>query len=156
MFKQFQGEAGFTLIELMIVISVIAILLAMIIPNGAKVQEKSELTVVKKQLKNLRSFNEVLKIEYKNYPSYGGSSYLLPDALQEYLSLEDNNYKYLSDGRWDTNNFDGEFKEFGEKADVFGATKYIIWYDNKLGGRYYYVDSSNYEIQSSAEKPSLP
>ncbi|OCL26372.1 hypothetical protein U472_10230 [Orenia metallireducens] len=156
MFNQFQNEDGFTLIEIMIVISVIAILLGMVIPNGTKVQEKSELTVIKKQLKTLKSFNEMLKIEYKNYPSYGNSNYLLPDALQEYVPLEDNNYKYLSDGSKDINNCDGIFNEFGERADVFGATKYIIWYDNKVGGRYYYIDSSSYEIESSLGKPSLP
>ncbi|PRX34776.1 general secretion pathway protein G [Orenia metallireducens] len=143
----FKREDAFTLIELMIVISVIGILIGMIIPNGAKVQEKADETVVKYHLNLLDNFNQALKGEYGRYPnSVTGKD--IPDVLKDYASVDDN-YKYIS------NNLDDKNFNNDPTDDSFNSSTYIIYYDFKIGGQYYYVDSLDKRIKRSKEIPTL-
>ena len=64
MTQQKYQKCGFTLIELMIVISIISILAAIAIPNFLKYQLKSKTAEAKTNLGSIKIVQEVYKSEY--------------------------------------------------------------------------------------------
>jgi prepilin-type N-terminal cleavage/methylation domain-containing protein len=62
-------KKGFTLIELMIVIAIIAILAAVLVPNFMRAREASRLTACKSNLKNISTAAETYSNDYDGlYP----------------------------------------------------------------------------------------
>lgn len=72
---------GFTLIELMIVIAIIAILAAVLVPNFMRAREASRLTACKSNLKNISTAVETYSNDYDGlYPGgTGGTTATLPE-----------------------------------------------------------------------------
>ncbi|OCL26371.1 hypothetical protein U472_10225 [Orenia metallireducens] len=105
-------------------------------------------TVVKHHLNLLENFNQALKGEYGRYPN-GVNSKAIPDVLKDYAPV-DNNYKYISKNL-DDKNFNNDPTD-----DSFNSITYIIYYDLKIGGQYYYVDSLDQRVKRSKEIPTLP
>jgi type II secretion system protein G len=63
-------QAGFTLIEMMIVIAIIAILASMTIPNLIRAKSRSQLTGCQSNLRNLGNALEMYNVDYKGrYPT---------------------------------------------------------------------------------------
>ena len=79
-------KAGFTLIELMIVIAIIAILAAILVPNFLKARAQGQLTACKSNCKNLATALEM-------YSSDNGGRY--PAATNFALLLTGGNYLKL-------------------------------------------------------------
>ena len=79
MFNPKKKKAGFTLIELMIVIAIIAILAAILVPNFLKARAQGQLTACKSNCKNLATALEM-------YASDNGGRYPLSSAFQARLT----------------------------------------------------------------------
>ena len=64
------NKKGFTLIELMIVIAIIAILAAILVPNFVKARAQGQLTACKSNLKNLGTAAEMFSADHNGrYPT---------------------------------------------------------------------------------------
>ena len=63
MFKQFKGQKGFTLIELMIVVAIIGILAAIAIPNFLQYQMKSRQSEAKTNLQAIKTSEVAFQAE---------------------------------------------------------------------------------------------
>jgi type IV pilus assembly protein PilA len=68
--KRRQNRRGFTLIELMIVIAIIAILAAVLIPNFVRARSMAQLAGCKSNLKNIATALEAYSVDHNgHYPS---------------------------------------------------------------------------------------
>ena len=86
-----QGQKGFTLIELMIVIAIIGILAAIAIPNFVSYRKRSYDTAAQSDLKNLMTAQEAYYVDYSKYlpidaDTTGTVSFGDTDATDAYLS----------------------------------------------------------------------
>ncbi len=65
-------NVGFTLVELMIVVSILGILAALVIPKFANASERAQVAATQDQLRSLRITLERYKMEHNdNYPDIG-------------------------------------------------------------------------------------
>ena len=79
-----QKQSGFTIVELLIVIVVIAILAAVTITAYNGIQERAKVSKVQQDLKSMQRLIELYKSEHDVYPSTGGAwsySYSSPDGF---------------------------------------------------------------------------
>ena len=72
---------GFTLIELMIVITVVAVLLAILLPNFSYSRQQAVLSSCESNERNIQAALEIYNTQYKRYPS--DINVLFPNYIQE-------------------------------------------------------------------------
>ena len=77
------GKGGFTLIELMIVIAIIAILAAILVPNFIRARAQGQLTACKSNLKNIGTALEMYSTDWSGrYPTTGSIGLITPNYLK--------------------------------------------------------------------------
>ena len=79
------NKKGFTLIELMIVIAIIAILAAILVPNFVKARAQGQLTACKSNLKNIGTAEEMFAADHNG--RYTGTLRYLQDGSQNYMRV---------------------------------------------------------------------
>lgn len=81
MIKRRARARGFTLIELMIVIAIIAILAAILVPNMVRARSRGQLVACTTNLKNIGTAMELYTVDYKGrYPT--SMAILTPNYLK--------------------------------------------------------------------------
>lgn len=77
-----RGNKGFTLIELMIVIAIIAILAAILVPNFLRARQQSQLSSCQSNLKNIATACEMYSVDNNgHYPTK--IAMLVPSYLRQ-------------------------------------------------------------------------
>src|SRR5690606_40682021 len=78
--KQFERNTGFTLIEVLVVVAIIALLVAILLPSLARAREQARAAVCKTSMKQILTAKSIYVAEYKvlpatlyNYYHYNGS-----------------------------------------------------------------------------------
>lgn len=72
-----RGERGFTLIELMIVVAIIAILAGILIPNFVNARAQAQTSACESNLRAIATAMELYYADHQRYPDAGA----IPDAL---------------------------------------------------------------------------
>lgn len=67
-----RAQAGFTLIELIVVVAILGILTAILIPNFVRARSSSKLATCQLDLRNIAAGLELYYVENQNYPTTGG------------------------------------------------------------------------------------
>ena len=128
------GERGFTLIELMIVIVVIGILATVAIPQLTKVREKAKLSTVQSEFASIKTVMEMYYVDKQQYPEK------LEDLDPDYTSsavLQDDTDNYYDNAGQTTNTKEGDLTN--PEGDDWQS--YTLEYN--LGGSIVTLNSEN-------------
>jgi len=126
--EQIQSNKGFTLIEIMIVVTIIAILSAIIIPNVINYPKRARVTATKLQIQQFRTPLELYYNDKGRYPSSEeGLEALVKEGLIKKIPLDPWNYPYhyrypgeISPEEYEIWSYGADGKEGGEgfNADI--------------------------------------
>ncbi|MFA4987547.1 MAG: type II secretion system protein GspG [Candidatus Brocadiia bacterium] len=89
-------QSGFTLVELLVVISIITIIIALVVPNIGAYRQNARKSVAAANIQSISMALDNYKNDYRSYPTVSGSS-------DYYISLNNAMYKAL------TGDVDGNF-----------------------------------------------
>ena len=113
-------QPAFTLVELLVVISIIALLLGIIVPSYFSIRDKAKYTKAKVTVKNLETAFKAYLDQYRTWPAE------LSDGSAH--EIKDNTFKLLRERVDDNNNKEGiAFYEFENTNTTDGALD--AWYD---------------------------
>jgi len=94
-------EEGFTLVELMVVIVILALLATVVVINIAPASDKAAATKVRADIATLEQGVEMYRLSKMNYPSGNGLQALVAEGFVKRLPDDPwgNPYRYESPGR---------------------------------------------------------
>ncbi|MGP4844096.1 type II secretion system major pseudopilin GspG [Marinobacter sp. 1Y8] len=137
--KQFNRSAGFTLIEIMVVMVILGLLVAIVAPNILGRSDQARVTVAQTQMSNIGNALDLYRLDNSHYPSsQQGLEALVskpngspeprnwnPDGYLKSVPVDpwDNEYEYISPGRngpYDLFSLGSDGREGGEDdaADI--------------------------------------
>ena len=107
-----RGERGFTLVELLVIVSIVVALAGVVVPSVAGFSDKGEVGAMAKEIDSVQSAMDIMMIENKvivvnTSPASSQNSWkTFPNgpnvaSLDGYLKAEDTEYFYC----WDTSGF---------------------------------------------------
>jgi len=122
-------QGGFTLLELMVVIVIIALLAAIVMPRFLGATDKARVGAAKAQISSFKQALGLYKLEFKKYPTTSeGLEALVNNEQENFLDQDnipkdpwDNDYVYTSPG---TQNHDFEIVSYGADGQPGGADKF--------------------------------
>lgn len=115
------GKKGFTLIELMIVIAIIAILAAILVPNFVKARAQGQLTSCKSNLKNIGTACEMFAADHNGRYPVQASDLNVPANANTSAYLQ-----RFPECPLNANNGQGDYSyNFAQNPDY-----YIVWCTN--------------------------
>ena len=125
LFSQIRDERAFTLLEIMIVVTIIAILGALVVPRFMDMPKKANVTAAKTQIQNFSMALDKYALEKGRYPSTDeGMQALVQDGIMKKIPPDPwgNPYQYRSPGENDPDyeimSFGADGKEGGEEFDA--------------------------------------
>ncbi|HOO70948.1 MAG TPA: type II secretion system major pseudopilin GspG [Spirochaetota bacterium] len=125
LFSQIRNERAFTLLEIMIVVTIIAILGALVVPRFMDMPKKANVTAAKTQIQNFSMALDKYALEKGNYPTTDeGLQALVQDGIMKKIPPDPwgNPYQYRSPGENDPDyeimSFGADGKEGGEEYDA--------------------------------------
>ena len=137
--KQLNRSAGFTLIEIMVVMVILGLLVAIVAPNILGRSDQARVTVAQTQMSNIGNALDLYRLDNSHYPSsQQGLEALVskpngspeprnwnPDGYLKSVPVDpwDNEYQYISpgaDGPYDLFSYGSDGREGGEgdAADI--------------------------------------
>ncbi len=82
----YEHERGFTLIEMMIVVAIIAILVAILVPNFVRARAQAQTAACEANLKEIATALELYQTDHEQYPTANNSPVVATDPnLAPYL-----------------------------------------------------------------------
>ncbi len=126
--KRTKRNSGFTLVELVIVMAVIAVILSVVIPNLRGMQAESQLTKAEGELNTLKTaITSYWRNNSNAYPSnivgdlVNASPQIIPASLQDPFNTASGTYGYTSGNDTDFGDYFAIFTK-GPKADTTAVT----------------------------------
>jgi len=124
-----RGQAGFTLIEIMVVVIILGILISLVAPNVFGVLEDAEVTATQAQMKAVETALATYRMNHRRYPTSDEGLQALvnpPGRDRGYLDSVprdswDNEYQYRSpglNGDYDLYSLGRDGQEGGEGLDA--------------------------------------
>ena len=128
-------QNGFTLIEIMVVLVIIAIMASFVVPSVINRPDQARLTKVKNDILTIESALDLYKLDNGNYPSND-------DGLKELIADEDNLYlKRLPLDPWN-NPYQYANPGKNSKIDIFS-----LGADSQIGGNGSDKDIGNWNLE---------
>lgn len=120
-----RSERGFTLLEIMIVVTIMAVLGALVIPRFMDMPKKAKMTAAKTQIQNFGMALDKYALEKGGYPSTEeGLQALVTDRILKKIPKDPwgNDYLYRSPGEVDPDyeiwSYGADGKEGGDEYDA--------------------------------------
>lgn len=135
--SSFFNQKGFTLIEILIVITVLGILMTIAVPALSGVKNKADISVAKADLHNIMHSLELHYFDNGEYPGQTTKGDLSSLSLSN-LNIKNGpkNYQYISDAETE-------------------ASKYLVSYKDS-NDNYYYISTDNSSLVGpETTEPSL-
>ncbi|KPJ68317.1 MAG: hypothetical protein AMJ45_02600 [Syntrophobacter sp. DG_60] len=156
------GRKGFTLIELMIVVAIIAILAAIAIPQYKKFQLKAKTSEAKANLGSIRSCEEAYSAETDNYvfcgwtpsnaPTAAGQAWVTTSGHEGFVSIGfapagTSRYCYCVGGSVNTAGTDAATNAFNEgNVDIYMTAKGDL--DGDGSNQWFYATDEDLKVMA--------
>ena len=151
-----RNKKGFTLIEILIVIALIAVVLLLIVPNVTKTFEKTKKKIMSTQIQNIAKAAKDTYTEKKANKERADADYCDIDTERDYanrscepLSIKNSDYKYLVEVAWD------KVYTLLVYNDKYCYSDILQYSDTDPYAYYYYSDSNYIEAGSKFDESKL-
>jgi prepilin-type N-terminal cleavage/methylation domain-containing protein len=142
-------KTGFTIIELLTVMSIIVILISLLLPSLNMVKRYAKVVTQKNQLRNIDAGLQAFEIDFKEYPDSGaldatGAQYCGAMKLAEAMAGQDG-LGFHSDSTFKADDGSGDTELYPPSQ---GAPPWLAWYEENLRNRREFLEGKDIQICS--------